>query len=59
MFDEYFGLYMEDIQKKQNEYMTFEDFNRLQFINGDVAFLIIDFIDYITGTKDLFVKVLT
>jgi hypothetical protein len=50
---------MEDIQKKTNEYMNFEDFNRLQFVNGDVAFLIIDLVDYLTGTKDLFKKVLT
>ncbi len=50
---------MEDIQKKQNEYMNFEDFNRLQFINNDVAFLLIDFVDYMTGTKDFYVKVLT
>lgn len=57
--DEYFNLYMEDIQKRVNEYLVIDEFNKLQFYQGDVPALVIDFIDYITGTSGLYVQTLT
>jgi hypothetical protein len=50
---------MEDIQKRVNEYLVIDEFNKLQFYQGDVPALVIDFIDYITGTSGLYVQTLT
>lgn len=50
---------MEDIQKKHNEYLVLDDFNKLPFTQGDMPNLILDLIDYMTGAKGLFHKVLT
>ena len=50
---------MEDAQKKVNEYLLHEEFSKLQFPNGDTPALILDFVDFITGTKGLYQKALT
>ncbi len=52
---------MEDIQKKQNEYVTPEEFNKLNFgVSGDIPKLIMDFISILSGVShDYLIKVLT
>ena len=49
---------MEDVQKRVNEYVGLEEFGKINF-QLDVPTIIIDFIDYITGTKGFYIKVLT
>ena len=49
---------MEDTQKRTNEYLVLDEFNKLQFTNGEAPSLMIDFIDYISGTKGIYVKAL-
>lgn len=36
-----------------------DEFNKLQYVHGEIPSLIVDFVDYITGTKGLFVKALS
>ena len=38
--------------------MVIEDFNKLQFHSGEIPDFMIDFIDYITGTKGFYLKCL-
>jgi len=50
---------MEDTRKNVNEYLIIEEFNKLHFQYGEIPSVIIDFVDYLTGTNGLFIKVLT
>lgn len=60
--EEYFNAYMEDCQKKQNEYVTIDEFNKLHFggPTGEFPVLVMDLIVTLTGVgREFLTKVLT
>jgi hypothetical protein len=50
---------MEEAQKRINEFIILDEFNKLPFNYPEIPCFIIDFIDYITGAKGFFAKILT
>jgi hypothetical protein len=52
---------MEDIQKKQNEYVTIDEFNKLHFgQGGELPILVLDFVSTLTGVaREYLIRVLT
>ena len=58
-WDDYFNSYMEETQKQVNEHLTLDEFSKLQFHQGEIPDFMIDFIDYLTGTKGFFIRCLT